>query len=63
MYTAGLAAGAIKMGSVAAGHKAGIAALTTKTTILGGKMYSALFYGLGKGMIGAVKKWNEKWKG
>ncbi|EIM73688.1 hypothetical protein A3SI_17354 [Nitritalea halalkaliphila LW7] len=63
VYTAGLAAFGIKMKSLYLGHKAAFAGLTTKTTVAGGKMYAALTYGLGKGMIGAVQKWDEKWKG
>ncbi|MCH7403283.1 hypothetical protein ACFOUP_10105 [Belliella kenyensis] len=63
VYTVGLAVPAIKLKSLYLGHKAGLAAVTTKTTVAGGKMYAALTYGLGKGMIGAVQKWDEEWKG
>lgn len=63
VYTVGLAVPAIKLKSLYLGHKAGLTALTTKTTVAGGKMYAALTYGLGKGMIGAVQKWDEEWKG
>lgn len=63
VYTAGLVTPALKMKSLYLGHKAAMTAITTKTTVLGGKMYSALTYGLGKGLIGGVQKWNDEWKG
>jgi len=56
VYTAGLATGVVKMKSLYLAHKGGLAAITTKTKVAGGKMYSALYYGLGKGMIGVRSK-------
>jgi hypothetical protein len=64
VYTGGLAAGAIKFKSVALGHKFGWAALTKKVSIgASGKLYPGLMYGLGKGAIEAVQKWNKPWEG
>jgi hypothetical protein len=64
VYTGGLAAGVIKFKSAFLGHKLGWAALTKKATIgASGKLYPALTYGLGKGAIEAVQKWDKPWEG
>lgn len=65
VYTGGLAAGVIKLKTgIAAAHKAGIAALTKKVSIgASGKLYPGLMYGLGKGAIEAVQKWDKPWEG
>lgn len=64
VYTGGLAAGVIKFKSAVLGHKLGWAALTKKVSIgASGKLYPALTYGLGKGAIEAVQKWDKPWEG
>ena len=70
VYTGGFAASIIKYkAGVAVAHKAGlkasgILALTKKTSIgASGKLYSGLYYGLGKGTIEAVQKWDKPWEG
>lgn len=41
-----------------------LAVITKKTSIgASGKLYPALTYGLGKGAIEAVQKWDKPWEG
>lgn len=70
VYTGGFAASIIKFkAGVAAAHKAGLKAsgilgLAKKTSVgASGKLYSGLYYGLGKGAIEAVQKWDKPWEG
>lgn len=64
IYTGAALIGTVKLKSLYLGHKAGWAAITTKTAIgASGKMYTALTYGLGKGIIGAAEKWEKEWEG
>lgn len=64
-FTGGIAASIIKAGSIHSGvFKAGLTAITKSTKIVsGGKLYSGLMMGLGKGTIQAAGRWDQPWEG
>jgi len=64
IYGAGALIAAWKLKSLYLGHQAAFKALTLKATIgASGKLYPALTYGLGKGIITAAEKWDKDWEG
>jgi hypothetical protein len=64
-FTGGVAASILKVGSLHSGiFKAGLTAVSKSTKLAsGGKLYSGLMMGLGKGTIQAVGRWDEEWEG
>jgi hypothetical protein len=63
IYTGGAALSLLKVGSISAAKKAGLAAITKKVAVGSGKLYPGLMYGIGKGIINAGQKWDDEWSG
>jgi hypothetical protein len=63
IYTGGAALSLLKVGSIGAAKKAGLAAIMKKVAVGSGKLYLGLIYGLGKGIINAGQKWDDEWSG